>query len=58
MYSNVSTKEKLVHFGLKKNSCEQLSFHIGMGSERHNDAAYCDLCSTFLVDEFAFKSHL
>ena len=43
---------------------EQPSYCTGMGSsplvrnfhEEHNDA-YCDLPSTFIFDEFAFKSH-
>ena len=42
---------------------QQPSFHTGMGSsplthhfnEEHNDT-YCDLPSTFLLDEFAFKN--
>ena len=43
---------------------EQPSFDVGMGSmplprnlhEEHNDS-YCALPSTFLLDEFALKSH-
>ena len=63
-YSNVSTKRKVSSFLTLKFYYEQPSFHIGMGSlpltrkfhEEHNDT-YFDLPRTFLLDEFAFKSH-
>jgi hypothetical protein len=56
--------KRLNSFLTLKFSYKQSPFHIGMGSmplprkfhEELNDT-YCDLPSTFFLDEFAFKSH-
>ena len=64
IYIYLSTKGRVSSSLILKIACEQLSFHIGMGSlpltrifhEEHNDT-YCNLPSTFFLDKFASKSH-
>ena len=54
--------EKVSTFLILKISCEQPSFHIGMGSltlttkfHEGYDRTYCDLPNTFLLDEFCLQ---
>ena len=62
--SIVSTRRKVSSFLTSKDSCEQPTFHIEMGSmslprkfhHEHNDK-YCDFPGTLLWDGYCLKCH-